>query len=595
MEANSLLQVQELHKKFQDLNDEISQALRHQEDALSATSTATSSSSVRAVRLVKRAFDWREDVHALAKHIDLQLQNSRALRAREAQVLIPADLKTSEEDDGAKLRCLRSDLRLLQEFRLAYLHSKGIDASNTAIDTEMKQVSDLVELSSKKEKSGGKEVQTPLIVQLFEARRELTSKISEDVVKDTKQFELDAGISELTGATTRTDRDLLASWDAQLYVELVQAMLDLQKELKDRFTSPFVSGVRTGQNVLSTQDEYSSTSMATGSSGSERSAHETLEDHDYRRQSIQPSTFSGGDNKSKAAVMSDEVHLTLQKLRREYADLKHTHAKVLLTNSQLGDDIAHLQRKYEDEKRAHMNEKKWYVPKIQKLEETVVTTSKALEELKLNVELITNMYKTLSQTLSTHVDEENELKDERDRITALLAHEIKKVAMLTKDGERKDCLVTIAMAARLEMCELAKRCEQNMLVMEKEKNIAVEKAKQLEDELAVTRLQLESAYSRLEATDNALRAAKTTIERMQHEMDVCLSAAQTKQDELKAYYDKEMSMLQQRFDKTKRELLDTMSQNLSLDGRLRKAQEKLNRLVNKANAKEGGASTEGKA
>lgn len=91
--------------------------------------------------------------------------------------------------------------------------------------------------------------------------------------------------------------------------------------------------------------------------------------------------------------MLEEAQLASQKLRRELAAASSANAKLALANSQLEDDLAHLQQKFEDEKRAHVNGRKWFLPKLQKLEETVVATGNAFHEVKLSVELVTNMYK----------------------------------------------------------------------------------------------------------------------------------------------------------------------------------------------------------
>ncbi|KAJ0405668.1 hypothetical protein ATCC90586_004471 [Pythium insidiosum] len=614
MEVNAS-QVHELDKKFQDLNEEIALALRHQENALSVSISAAAKPAGTprkdVLRLARRAMDWREDVSALAKYIDMQLQNSRALRSREADVLSSSAssvAKNPEDDDGARMRCLRSDLRLLQGFRVNYANAKGkldpvaAEAMVEAMGAETRQIRTIVDKSMKKEKSSSKDGYAALVVELFEARRELMGKISEDILKDKKQLDQEFGIGDFistsaaddsnqsTNASARaptgsqettTDKDVLASWDTQLYLRLVHALLDLQAQMKERFASMSVRqgheaqragyGDSTGDGEGEGDEDQSqsqSQGPARGSGG--RAAHKD----DARGCDLGSSV--GPSVRSDAAL--DEVNFMLQKLRREMAELKSSHAKMQLVNSQLEDDLAHLQRKYEDDKRAHVSEKKWYGPKIQKLEETIMLTSKAFEGLKLNVELITNMYKTLSQTLSTHEEEENELKQERDRVSSLLSLEIRKVAQLKKDNARKDELVMIAMAARHEMARRATAAEERMRVLDAERNVAQHRATELADEVSVLRLQLDGAYSRLEATDQALRTAKLSIEQLHGEIEVCVAAADAKQAELKVQFEKELSTLQQRYDKTKRELMETMSQNLSLDGRLRKAQEKLTRL-----------------
>lgn len=124
MEVSST-QVQNLHKKFEELNEEISAALRQQQDVVNANSSAPSKREV--LRFTKKTTEWRADVSALAKQIDHQLQHSRALRSQNAMLKTTvANQKQLDEDKGSTLRSLRSDLRLLLDFRLGYMQSKSM-------------------------------------------------------------------------------------------------------------------------------------------------------------------------------------------------------------------------------------------------------------------------------------------------------------------------------------------------------------------------------------------------------------------------------------------------------------------------------------
>ncbi|KAG3118843.1 hypothetical protein PI124_g2624 [Phytophthora idaei] len=220
----------------------------------------------------------------------------------------------------------------------------------------------------------------------------------------------------------------------------------------------------------------------------------------------------------KSGMLLEDVHFAMQKLKREMAELKTTNSKLLLTNSQLEDDLAHLQAKFDEEKRAHVNGKKWFLPKIQKMEEQMLNTIKAFEEVKLSVELMTNMYKHLSSSLTLQQEGEDELERERDRVSLLLAEEIKKIAALTKENERKDRLVTLAMAARYEMIQLANRHEKQAKEACEQRDIWGSRAHQAEAELATNKQQLEEAFQRLEATNDTLSSAKASIVQLQGEV-----------------------------------------------------------------------------
>ncbi|ETN17125.1 hypothetical protein PPTG_05017 [Phytophthora nicotianae INRA-310] len=558
-----MAQVNDLHKKFEELNEEISAALRVQQDAVTNANTFTGRSTLvaarkDALRLAKKTTDWRGDVTALAKHIDLQLQNSRALRSHYAQSLLSSSAqKQQEEAEGSRLRCLRSDLRLLQDFRVHSVRHRDEEdpALLAAMEEETKQLKAFIDKNTKKEKMGGSQEQSVLALELFEMRRDIMSRISEDLVEEKKQLDVEVGNPEALanegfgiGSNAATEKDALASWDTQLYVILMQALEELQKEKRER---------------LANKSRNSVVAIA-GAEG--------LDTVGTEPRAASP-TRASSDLKSE--ILLEDAHFAMQKLKREVAELKTTNAKLMMTNSQLEDDLAHLQAKFEEEKRAHVNGKKWFLPKIQKMEDQMLNTIKAFEEVKLSVELMTNMYKHLGSTLTLQQEGEDELKRERDRVSLLLAEEIKKIAALTKENERKDRLVTLAMAARYEMIQLANRHERQAKEACEQRDIWESRAHQAEAELATNKQQLEEAFQRLEATNEALSGAKASIVQLQTEVRATAQTAAAKEVELFAAFEKQQTALQQKLDKTKRELMESVAETLSLDSRLRKAQEKL--------------------
>ncbi|KAF4322002.1 hypothetical protein BBO99_00004351 [Phytophthora kernoviae] len=438
---SSQMQVNDLHKKFEDLNEEISDALRVQQDAVAGMSTASSHSN--------------------------------------------------------------------------------------------KQLKTFLEKNAKKEKMGSKQEQSALILELFEMRRDIMSRISEDLVKEKKQLDVEVGNPEAL-----TTIDVFGDGGAMVfvlvfYVILMQALQDLQKEKRERL-------------VAKSRNPVVAMTAVPDSNGSAVKVTES--------RAVSPTK---SNNKETAPTLGDDVHFSYQKLKREVADLKSINAKHMLTNSQLEDDLAHLQAKFEEEKRVHLNGKKWFMPKIQKLEDVVLTTSKAFEEVKLSVELMANMYK------------------ERDHVSLLLSEEIKKIAALTKENERKDRLVTLAMAARYEMLQLANQQEQMAKTAKEELHRQETRSLQAEAEATTLKRQLEDTSARLEATDVALSSAKESIVQLQGEVQATVQAAAAKEAELLVAFEKQQAAMQQKLDKTKRELMEAVSEMLSLDDRLRKAQEKL--------------------
>lgn len=136
------------------------------------------------------------------------------------------------------------------------------------------------------------------------------------------------------------------------------------------------------------------------------------------------------------------------------------------------------------------------------------------------------------------------------------------------------------MAARYEMIQLANRHEATAAALRTERDRLDARTKDAEDEAAVLKAQLDSVYARLEAAEDGRASASARIVQLQSELVACIEAAQTRERELQVKAERELLALQSKFDKTKRELLDAMSQNLNLDGRLKKAQEKIARMAN---------------
>ncbi|GMF12270.1 unnamed protein product [Phytophthora lilii] len=467
MESNQA-HVNDLHKKFEDLNEEVSAALRVQQDAVANATSVGGRSNLAAarkdaLRLAKKTGDWRGDVTALAKHIDLQLQHSRALRSHYAQSLLnTSSQKQQEEAEGSRLRCLRSDLRLLQDFRVRNPEALANDGF---------------------------------------------------------------GI----GNNATTEKDELASWDTQLYISFLLILMllswggnveiacrhKLQKEKRERLAA------KTRNSVVSIAGE--------GLVSESRA--------------MSPSRSS----EVKSEMLVEDAHFTMQKLKREVAELKGTNSKLMLTNSQLEDDLAHLQAKFDEEKRAHLNGKKWFMPKIQKVH---------------------------LQVLILFIMRDQENRCAHQGWSCLFATQIVPIFSLgvVQENERKDRLVTLAMAARYEMVQLANRQEQLAKEACEQRNILESRA---EAELATQKHQLEDAIERLDATDAALSNAKASIAQLQGELRATAQAAAAKETELLAAFEKQQAALQQKLDKTKRELMESMSEMLNLDSRLRKAQEKL--------------------
>lgn len=148
-----------------------------------------------------------------------------------------------------------------------------------------------------------------------------------------------------------------------------------------------------------------------------------------------------------------------------------------------------------------------------------------------------------------------------------------------QDNERKDKLVAIAMAARHEFARHATHYEQLAASVRTDFDSLQVRMQQTQDELAVIKLQLEAAYGRVDTASAELEIAVERETALRDQLEVAMKAGATRELELKNEFDQQQTALQQRLDKTKRELMDVVSNNLSLDSRLRKTQEKLARAT----------------
>lgn len=149
------------------------------------------------------------------------------------------------------------------------------------------------------------------------------------------------------------------------------------------------------------------------------------------------------------------------------------------------------------------------------------------------------------------------------------------------------------MAARHEMARHATHHEQFADSVRAQFDALEARAQLAEDEVAVLKQQLDAAYARVATTGAELQDAGAREQRLRDELRVAVQAAQARELEMQNAFDRQQTALQQRLDKTKRELMEVMSTNLNLDSRLRKAQEKLARAAAAAVAASSNSSGDG--
>ncbi|OQR97134.1 ubiquitin-like modifier-activating enzyme 5-like [Achlya hypogyna] len=244
-------------------------------------------------------------------------------------------------------------------------------------------------------------------------------------------------------------------------------------------------------------------------------------------------TASADIEGSKASSLRlDEANFTIQKLHREINELKIANAKLTTSSSQLEDSYAHL-------------------------EDDIGGTAKALSELRLNVDLITNMYKKTCDEVLAFDQSRNVLLEERDVMAKKLHEQLKKVSVVNLELVRKDKLAMYAMGARheaLEALKMAKRQLGEMTVMRDECNHTIHHLGESLDKVQATLLQTTTIVKEQE---EALAEKEREITELHTAMEQLKASHAASMQEMMARSDEDYAKLAAVCEKAKKDLVES--------------------------------------
>ncbi|CAK4671166.1 unnamed protein product [Aphanomyces euteiches] len=266
-------------------------------------------------------------------------------------------------------------------------------------------------------------------------------------------------------------------------------------------------------------------------------------------------------------------------LQREINELKVQKAKLAATNSQLEDNFAHIQAQYDLEKKTHQANVKWYEPRIHKLEEALRVSEKSLTELRLNVDLITNMYKKTCDDVIEVEHRHSAVAEERTLLGQKLHEEIKKQSILNLELERKDKLVMYAMGARHEVIKCWKETQAALAEMTAQMDALAEALKRAQEERTLVELKLDESNQTRRRHEEDLRVQLNVVETLRANINEMSDTHHKQVAELNRQHEAELEAVQAKLDKTKKELVETVQDNIILDGKLRAAHDRIARFM----------------
>ncbi|CAK4165390.1 unnamed protein product [Aphanomyces euteiches] len=506
-----------LERKFVKINDEFGQVkVRGTDDA---------------VKLQSKMNEWRDDVGTLATHIASQLQLCKDLRTSKAMALLPNVGSTPDnnpKEDQDVYRRLRSDIRTLYSYRLTY--------TDTSIEFEEPDALHLKEILNAPLVDKDSDTAYETLLRYIHAKTELMAQIAQDFTARKKQMDLDRGVEEEM-CIFDDSAALLLSRDTKHLTKLVDACESLLKEVKAK----------------SAPTKYEAAFVSVENDAATKSG--------------------------LVAGRMDEANFSIQKLQREINELKVQKAKLAATNSQLEDNFAHIQAQYDLEKKTHQANVKWYEPRIHKLEEALRVSEKSLTELRLNVDLITNMYKKTCDDVIEVEHRHSAVAEERTLLGQKLHEEIKKQSILNLELERKDKLVMYAMGARHEVIKCWKETQAALAEMTAQKDDLAEALKRAQEERTLVELKLDESNQTRRRHEEDLRVQLNVVETLRANINEMSDTHHKQVAELNRQHEAELEAVQAKLDKTKKELVETVQDNIILDGKLRAAHDRIARFM----------------
>jgi hypothetical protein len=280
-----------------------------------------------------------------------------------------------------------------------------------------------------------------------------------------------------------------------------------------------------------------------------------------------------------SSSFSEEFNFTLQKLKREMVELKAWNNRLILSNSQLEDDLKNVSNKYEEEKKNRILEKKWYLPKIQKLEENANLIQNSFNAFRVNVDLLSNLYQHLHGQMDLFLQQENQLIEERNQLNEILKKEISKNVLLQKENQKKEKFVTIAMASRDIIFKENKQLTDKTVMVEKHNQQLKEQLIELQHRVDLLTQEKDRLHVQVDVLQKKDIEWKEKNQQLMLQYQLQLEQLEIREKEFEIFYEKEKQQAAMKYEKLQQELIETTSQNITLDARLRKIQEKINKTL----------------
>ncbi|OQS07420.1 NAD/FAD dependent dehydrogenase [Thraustotheca clavata] len=450
-----------------------------------------------ALKLQSKVNEWQSDVNTLATRIDEQIKNCKVLRMSKAIGLVtPSTIVSKGDVDPFHL--LRSDIRSLYDFRLSYFHSYLNNQDNTIdFDAEAEHIKVILREPATVDKAPDAHSALKSMLKFTTTKGDLFSKIIDDMFRKKQQIDIENGIEED-----------MSSIDGN-------ASLLLSLELCQDFLREHPKKRQSGYDVATPPSN--------------------------NRQLFSSSTDTEA---SKSSFRLDEANFTIQKLHREINEIKITNERLTASNSQLEDNYAHILLQYEVEKKGYQESIQTYEPKIQKLEEEIKLSAAALSQLRLNVDLITNMYKKTCDEVLAFDESRAIIATERDSLARKLHAEVKKIATLNLEIERKDKLVMFAMGARHEALESLKSSRQELREITVNRDSSNTRISQLNKTIEILGEKLLQATKMYQEQEEIISQGKKTFETLCANVEQMNQAHKLDTQKLTASYE-EVTMQEQ--------------------------------------------------
>ncbi|KDO34841.1 hypothetical protein SPRG_00902 [Saprolegnia parasitica CBS 223.65] len=160
-----------------------------------------------------------------------------------------------------------------------------------------------------------------------------------------------------------------------------------------------------------------------------------------------------------------------------------------------------------------------------------------------------------------------------------LHDEIKKLAVVNLEIVRKDKLTMYAMGARHEALQALKETQRQLHEMTMVRDGCNQTIAHLGETVDKLNASLRETTSVAKGQTDALAAQEHMLLELRATIDEQATAHAATLQQAAARHDEEYTKLQAKLDKTNKELVESVQDNIALDGKLRQAQERISRFL----------------